>query len=221
MLWPKLLLKVLSLNGFNKSVMVTVNLCKNVQVAGKIFTKLKETVEKYLPINILPIGTVVYDPHVVEAVRKQKAFISLYPNSNASKCIKNIARHLTRKKSTEDKTDGLETFRTRFMKLLKEPLNMSGVKTRKEHESSGFEEQKNREKRSQESAEKKVHASETVDILLPTKQAGIHGIIEKDHLAQEIHLLLSKLVENTSSRSCRINTTRSWLFISRLLGSTT
>jgi len=128
------LLKVLSLNGFNDSAMVVVNQCKNPQIAKIAYTKLKETVQKFLPIKILPLGTIVSDPCVVEAVKNQKPFMALYPSSKAAKCIQNIAENLLKKDQENLAGYGLETFWTRCLKLLKSPLQLPNAKPEKKGE---------------------------------------------------------------------------------------
>jgi len=126
------LLKVLSLNGFKNSVMVAVNQCRNVEMSSLVFSKFKAAVEKYLPIKILPLGTILADEHVSEAVKKQKPFISLFPNTNAAKGIKNIGRHLLKKDKSEFNEYGIKTFWSRCFKLLTEPLQLAAPKPVKE-----------------------------------------------------------------------------------------
>jgi flagellar biosynthesis protein FlhG len=125
------LLKVLSLNGFSDSAMIIVNQCKNPQIAKIAYTKLRETVQKFLRVKIVPLGTIVSDPSVVEAVKKQKPFMSLYPSSNAARCIKNIAENLLKKDLENFGNYGLETFWTRCLKLLKSPLQLPSSKSEK------------------------------------------------------------------------------------------
>ncbi len=202
------LLKILSLNGFSNPVMIVINQGKNVQIAGEIFTKLKKTVEKYLPINIFPIGTIVKDQHVTDAVSKQKAFLSIYPQSNASKCIKNITRQLIKKESTESGADSINTFWIRFMELLQGPLNTTGGKKRKKTISSNLEAKEKRKKQLHQAAAKKEQQSEEVDISSSREKARVLEVTEKDNLAQETHFLLSRLVENTSAISKELGAIR-------------
>jgi len=195
------LLKVLSLNGYNKPVMVMVNQCKSIRVAGRIFTKLKETVEKYLPIQVLPFGTVVQDRHVVEAVTKQKAFISLYPHADASKCIKNISRHLIRKKPVNNNPDSLGTFWARFAKILTGPLQVTRIKAHKNHDTSESGETDNRKKGGKDSLLEIKSLSRTVDRAPRPVPSQLFEIPGKDQATGDIQSLLCKLVENTSAIS--------------------
>ena len=202
------LLKVLSLNGYNKSVMVTVNLCKNVRIAGRIFKKLKDTVEKYLPIRVLPFGTVVQDPHVVEAVTKQQAFISLHPHAEASKCIKNISRHLLRKKASDQNHGGPRAFWNKFVKIFSGPLHVTGIKMQKKDgipESGGT----GRTKMTDSHAPVKTESlSETAAQVLRPAGSPPFEVAGKDQAIQDIQYLLCQLVENTSAISHELGAIR-------------
>ena len=88
------LLKVLKLNNFAGRVFIVVNQCPNVQVAKTTYAQFRETAKRYLQADVVPLGVVLKDNQVVESVKAQKPVISLYPNSNASKCIKHIAKNL-------------------------------------------------------------------------------------------------------------------------------
>ncbi len=65
------LLTVLSMNGYKNSVKVVVNQAKSLRIAKIAYSKLRETVEKFLPIGVLPLGVVIHDSHVLEAVKAQ------------------------------------------------------------------------------------------------------------------------------------------------------
>jgi flagellar biosynthesis protein FlhG len=126
------LLKILSLNGFNDSVMVAVNQCKDIQVAGVIFTKFKAAVEKFLPLKILPVGTIIRDDHISEAVKMQKPFLSIFPRSDAAKGIKNIGRRLLNRDKAEFNEYGLKTFWSRCFRLFNGPLQLTASRVTKD-----------------------------------------------------------------------------------------
>ena len=167
------LLKILSLNGFNRPVMVVVNQSGDAKTANIAYTKLKKTVHKYLPINIVPLGLIVHDDHVAEAVKEQKPFISLYPNSNISKCIKNIAKRFVEKGPEDIDAYALETFWTKFLSFSGSPLKSVDTKTdRKRHEADAV------------SSSKPACLPETSDIV---------------DMVRKNHMLLTKLEETVSS----------------------
>ena len=167
------LLKILSLNGFNGPVMVVVNQAGDAKIANIAYTKLKKTVHKYLPINIVPLGLIVHDDHVAEAVKEQKPFILLYPNSNISKCIKNIAKRLVEKEPEDIDTYALETFWTKFLSFSWSPLKSVGTKTHS-----------------------KLNEADAVS---SSKQACLPEASDIVDMVQKNHMLLTKLEETVSS----------------------
>ena len=122
------LLKILSLNGFKGSVSVIVNQIRSLEKSQLVFNRFKDAVQKYLPIKILPAGTILKDPHVRDAVTKQKPFISAWPDAKASKCIKNIARYLTQQQLWDRIIEPADTFWARWLELMNGPLILDGVK---------------------------------------------------------------------------------------------
>ncbi|MBN2060546.1 MAG: MinD/ParA family protein [Deltaproteobacteria bacterium] len=120
------LLKVLSLNGFEGSVMVSVNQCKNMQTADIVFKKFREAVHKYLPLRVQPLGSVVHDRSVREAVKEQNPFLLHSPGSNASKCIKNIGRHLILKENALTESMGDVCFWERCVTFFAGPVKLPG-----------------------------------------------------------------------------------------------
>ena len=120
------LLKVLAHNGYTKPVMVVVNLPKNVRIAKLAYNKLKDTVEKFLPISIRPLGTVFHDPEVVEAVKDQEPFLLRTPQSLAAKCIQRLAGQLIKKSGGQKEDLGLEQFWEKWIDLFQGELNLTG-----------------------------------------------------------------------------------------------
>ena len=118
------LLKILLLNGFEGSVRVIVNQSQGMAHARNVFTKFKAAVSKFLPINILPGGTVVQDNHVTDALRQQKPFVALYPHSDAAKCIKNIGRYLLKYDPKNAAHETVGAFWTHYIETLKAPLQL-------------------------------------------------------------------------------------------------
>ncbi|MBN1930233.1 MAG: MinD/ParA family protein [Desulfobacterales bacterium] len=184
------LLKILSINGFKDSAGIIINQSKSSQIAKIAYSKLKETVQKFLQINILPIGIIAHDSHVLEAVKAQKPFVSLYPNSNASKCIKNIANQIINNKAGNIDNYSLETFWTRCLKILKSPLRLSGGRNNKEAAL----------KKSQpiNFADKNVLLNNTIDSVASQESANYPKMNEDRKLCQEIRNLSNILIQNFS-----------------------
>ena len=51
------LLKILSVNKIDSTVMIAINQCMSMEVANKLYSKFKEVVQKNLNIDIFPLGT--------------------------------------------------------------------------------------------------------------------------------------------------------------------
>ncbi len=126
------LLKILCVNGFKGSVRIVVNQCKSTSIARHAYTKFKQTVKKYLPIiDVVPLGIIVQDPKVEEAVKEQRAFVLLYPESNASRCIKNIAKRLVGDQPEGLEPSGMSSFWTTCLNLMTSPLKLTPKKKEK------------------------------------------------------------------------------------------
>jgi hypothetical protein len=195
------LLKILSLNGFNNSVMVAVNQCKNIQSARIVYTKFRETVEKFLPVKVSPLGAVMQDSNVVKAVKNQKPFVFRYPTSAASICIKKMAKHLAEKGNADKEIYALETFWTKCLKVFKEPLQLTGTKVVKGSKESKQDVHEEKAVIDINTGEKKISQSEEIEISSSSEQGSHPQIIEDEQTAGEIHLLLEELVEKVSSMS--------------------
>jgi flagellar biosynthesis protein FlhG len=195
------LLKILSLNGFNGQVMVVVNQSRNAKIANTAYTKLKKTVHKYLPINIVPLGVIVHDDHVVEALKEQKPFISLYPNSNVSKCIKNIAKRLVERGADDIEAYGLETFWTRFLSFFKNPLKFAGMKNVGELKEPQYSSQEERKTQTGQPAINRGLTAYTADTASSSEQARFPETSNIEHMVQENCTLLTRLEESISSIS--------------------
>jgi len=116
-----LFLKVLSGNGFSGPVMVLINKCKNVKTARSAYLKFKGAVETYLSLNIQPLGSIFSDPNVEQAGEAKKPFLALYPETDASKCVDNIVRHIVDKRIVDV---AVSAFWSRFFKEIKHPFQL-------------------------------------------------------------------------------------------------
>jgi len=125
------LLKILCLNGFRGSVKIVVNQSKSASIARHAYTKFKETVKKYLPIDVVPLGIIVQDPKVEEAVKEQQAFVLFYPESNASKCIKSIAKRLIDDQPEDLEPSGTLLFWSKYYELITSPLKLTAKQKKK------------------------------------------------------------------------------------------
>jgi flagellar biosynthesis protein FlhG len=85
------LIKVLFTRYQEKEFRVLVNCARNSEEALEVFRSLSLVAERFLNISLDYIGYLPFDDSVRKAVRAQRAFVDIYPNSIASKMIAEIA----------------------------------------------------------------------------------------------------------------------------------
>jgi len=93
------LLKVLKFNGFKNQVNIIANRVKSENLGKKVFEKFKNTVLKYINLNLSYLGGIPEDQNVLEAVSMQSPFIINFPDSPASKKIFQISGILAQSKN--------------------------------------------------------------------------------------------------------------------------
>lgn len=130
------LLKVLSKHRGLPRIKVVINHVKTASAAKKAYARLKETVHKFLPIKISPLGIVAQDHNVPISVVSQIPFFMLFPDTDASRCIRSIATKLVR--DPLGKSDmPMELFWDRCLGFLSPQEKLSGPGTRRRKGSVG------------------------------------------------------------------------------------
>lgn len=198
------LLKVLSLNKFRDTVSVVVNQGKNKKIAATVFSKFRETINKFLPLDIKYLGALTKDSQVVEAVTRQRPFVSLYPDSAASACIKDIAKHLIDQGVKPSKSENkVEDFWVKCINIMQSPMQLIGIKSQKKVSSpqTNSAEEKNVKdrKHAKKQSVDKIISSASTNQLKPVEQEGI---------IQKILLSLNSLAGNTLSISKELGALR-------------
>ena len=133
------LLKILTMNDFSGHARVVVNNCRDIPSAKNAYTTFKQTVQNYLQVDIAPLGIILQDPRVTEAVKSQQALLTLFPECNASKCIRLLAKNLLERCPTNPSPDGLSLFWKRCFQLLCSPVK--GTACEGERSGDGMKEQ--------------------------------------------------------------------------------
>jgi flagellar biosynthesis protein FlhG len=220
------LLKILSSNGFTGAIKIVANQCKSVPIAKATYDKFKKTVKKYLPIDVMPLGIVIKDRKVVEAVSAQKPLMLLYPESNASKCIKNITKHLLENQAEDLETLGLESFWRRCIELIKSPLNLTSAQKEEKWTDPNLTQEIQKGSPSSLEATQRISVSEAwKDVAEPVRSfkkiaeeapTALQSLEQKTadaviadptepgataNLEQGIYLLLSRVIDSISSVS--------------------
>ncbi len=94
------------------------------------------------------------------------------------------------------------------MKLLQGPMHTTRVKTRKSPIGSDFKESEKRKEQTPRTSKEKGQKAEEVDILPVVEKSSFPENLENGRMTQELHSLLSQLVENTSSISKELGAIR-------------
>jgi len=88
------LIKVLFTNYQEKEFKILVNLAHDASEGLKVFKRLSVAAEKFLQVSLDYLGFIPNDDSIQKAVRAQKSFLDIYPESKASKNILSIAGKL-------------------------------------------------------------------------------------------------------------------------------
>ena len=93
------LIKILHTKHAQKHFRMIINSVESEREAQLIFRNLVAVTDRFLQnVSIEYLGYIMSDPNVPKAVRQQKAFMELYPHSNVSQCINNVAQKLADEK---------------------------------------------------------------------------------------------------------------------------
>jgi flagellar biosynthesis protein FlhG len=88
------LIKILYQRHAKKRFRLIVNMVKDKAEAKEVFDRISRATDHFLNLAVNYLGYVVKDDMVTESVRRQKAFAELYPDSPASRCLREIAERL-------------------------------------------------------------------------------------------------------------------------------
>ncbi len=86
------LIKVLCTRYQEKEFHVLVNSARSPEEGYDVFRRLSSATEKFLSISLNYLGDLPFDEMVPKAVRAQKAFIDVYPNTPTSQRIRELAK---------------------------------------------------------------------------------------------------------------------------------
>lgn len=185
------LMKVLSLNGFKQTAKVVVNQSKNPKTSQLAFKKLKDTVLKFLGLHLQPLGTIVSDGRVIEAVAAQKPFIMLYPETQAAKGLKTVAANLLEKSDASAKVFTIDNFWHRCVDILTVPLKLPSKKGEAPQQKAATQPAP---ATAPQPATASAAAAETGSSEGVNRTASIQGL-------ETTHRLLQELVDNVSAIS--------------------
>ncbi|MGD8292211.1 MAG: MinD/ParA family protein [Desulfobacterales bacterium] len=89
------LMKVLSLKYSGKACKLMVNMVRRPEEGREVFRQLQLVTDRFLDISIEYLGYVMFDEKVIRSVKSQRIVSEIYPNSEASRCFKDISRKVS------------------------------------------------------------------------------------------------------------------------------
>ena len=87
-------MKAYSMRAKNKNIRLVVNRVYDESESEDVVIKLNQTSKKFLNMPVTAAGYIFEDRKVAAAVRKQKPFLAVEPDSLASRCVKAMAESL-------------------------------------------------------------------------------------------------------------------------------
>jgi flagellar biosynthesis protein FlhG len=100
------LMKVLSLKYSGKICKLLVNMTSRPEEGREVFRQLNLVTERFLDMKIEYLGCIMYDENVTRGVKTQKIVSELYPDAQASKCFRDLARKIAAMSPLNPPRDG-------------------------------------------------------------------------------------------------------------------
>ena len=95
---------------------IVANKVKSAGHGLQVYKKLLNATDQFLDVNLSYLGAVPVDQRVLESIRKKTPVVSLYPRSQASTAIRDIAEGVQKLLNSDIETDGIAAlFKTHDM----------------------------------------------------------------------------------------------------------
>ncbi len=104
------LMKVLSLKYSEKVCKLLVNMASRPEEGREIFRQLHLVTDRFLDINIEYLGCILNDEKVIRGVKNQKIVSELFPDTQASRCFRDLARKISAMPPANSPKDGSNLF---------------------------------------------------------------------------------------------------------------
>lgn len=104
------LIKLLYQRHAKKRFRLLVNMVKTAAEAKDVYKRLSQATDHFLNLTIEYLGYVLYDEKVQDAVKRQKPFAALYPNSAAVRSLMTVAEKLCLEKPDNEDSGNIEFF---------------------------------------------------------------------------------------------------------------
>jgi flagellar biosynthesis protein FlhG len=103
-------MKVLSTQHSERRFRLLVSMTRTPTDGRDVYRKLSLVSERYLHISIDFLGSIPYDPRLVEAVCQQRPLVELYPQSKAAQAFLSLAHDVADWPLPESPKGGLQFF---------------------------------------------------------------------------------------------------------------
>jgi flagellar biosynthesis protein FlhG len=104
------LMKVLSLKYSEKVCKLLVNKTSRPEEGREVFRQLQLVIDRFLDINIEYLGCILKDDKVTRGVKSQKIVSELFPETQASRCFRALARKISATPPVNLPKDGSNLF---------------------------------------------------------------------------------------------------------------
>jgi flagellar biosynthesis protein FlhG len=104
------LMKVLSLKYSGKVCKLLVNMTSRPEEGRDVFRQLHLVTKRFLDMDIEYLGSILRDEKVTRGVKNQKIVSELYPNTQASRCFKELARKIAARPPMKPPRNGTNLF---------------------------------------------------------------------------------------------------------------
>ena len=199
------LLKILKLNAFQGKVRVVVSRCKSVSEAKSFFSGFQKTVFHYLDMRPVLLGVVVQDRKVQDAIRKREPVLFRHPGSNASRCIRHIAKSLAEHRPAIPMTQSESPFWERWLRLLRSPLRLDVPEADQDRRETSTEPASSSSRPDVATALRLRHAEtahENLPVEAPSPQQTPESVASHEHaVLQELRGIRMALEALTSNHS--------------------
>ena len=109
------IIKILHQNHAKNCFRLLVNMVRDPQEGREVYRRLNQATDRFLNLHIEYLGYIPRDEKLSDAVKQQKAFAMLYPDSPASKCLATLAEKLCHERMTGGDPGGISFFWERII----------------------------------------------------------------------------------------------------------
>ena len=109
------LMKVMNKKFGEQCFNLIVNFVKSEKEATNVYTNLSLVLDKFLGVGLKFTGYILNDPNLVKSVRNQKLIVEQFPESNATKCFKKLARFIDKMEFNIEKQGSIQFFWSKLL----------------------------------------------------------------------------------------------------------